>query len=188
MTHKMRFSEVPGQSQICLCNYAQKNVGAHQKKLGSCWTGIGVCLGNCFVLLWVSLLKKMDFESPSVSSQVWMCSPTNATFFVPLSIFSQLQPHPWLSNGSPVYQRTISVHVGCSLGAINPMLSGCMGLTGCLWTAFVQQIQPTPPSVALHMATKHMLTLIPIRLCPVMAIKHPGNLRIRLDRRPRQEK
>lgn len=56
MTHKMRFSEVPGQSQICLCNYAQKNVGAQQKKLGSCWTGIGVCLGNCFVLLGALLL------------------------------------------------------------------------------------------------------------------------------------
>lgn len=139
-------------------------------------------------LMWISLLKKLDFESPSVSSRVWMCNPTNATFFVPLSTFSHLQPHPQLSNGSPVYQRTASVHVQCSLGAINPTLSGCMGLTGRMWTAFVQQIQPTPPSVALHMATKHMLMLILIRLYPVMAIKHPGNLRICLDRRLRQEK
>lgn len=35
------------------------------------------------------------------------------------------------------------------------------------------------------MATQHMFILIPIRLCPVKAIKHPGNLRICLSRQDR---
>lgn len=55
MTYKMHFSEVPGQSQIYLCNCAEKNVEANQKKLGSCWTGIGVCLGNCLLFTWALL-------------------------------------------------------------------------------------------------------------------------------------
>lgn len=36
MTYKMHFSEVPGQSQFCLCNYAEKNAGANQKS----WTAV----------------------------------------------------------------------------------------------------------------------------------------------------
>lgn len=59
----------------------------------------------------------------------FLCDPANATFFAPLSTFSHLQPHLQLSNGSPVYQKAASVHVWCSLGAINPTLSGPMGLS-----------------------------------------------------------
>lgn len=49
----------------------------------------------------------------------------------------------------------------------------------------MQQIQPTPRSVAVHMAMQHMFVLIPIKLSPVMAIKHPENLRIHLSRQDR---
>lgn len=49
----------------------------------------------------------------------------------------------------------------------------------------MQRIQPTPHSVAVHMATQHTFVLIPITLCPVIAIEHPGNLRISLSRHDR---
>lgn len=49
----------------------------------------------------------------------------------------------------------------------------------------VQQILPTPRSTAVHMATQHMFILSPIRLSPLMVIKHLGNIRICLSRQDR---
>lgn len=37
MTYKTHFSEVPEQSQICLCSYAEKNAGANQES----WAAAG---------------------------------------------------------------------------------------------------------------------------------------------------
>lgn len=69
-------------------------------------------------------MQGMHLQEPDI-----LCDPANATSFAPLSTFSHLQPHLQLSNSSPVYQRAASVHMRCSLWAINPMLSGPMGLT-----------------------------------------------------------
>lgn len=69
-------------------------------------------------------MQGMHLQEPD-----FLCNPVNATSFAPFSTFSHLQPHLQVNNGSPVYRRAASVHVWCSLGAINPTLSGPVGLT-----------------------------------------------------------